>query len=455
MAIDRDNLKEIINGSFGQLLDSGAIEALTDLIDINWDAIQESVSEPIESLQFDTEYVPTEHSTGLLHWDDEAGTLELGLTGNEVKLQLGFENLVKGKNITGTNETNGKIAYISGASGANPEFSFADADTITTASAIGWFTEDINDNGNGYVTTEGLVRDIDTSGCDEGDILWLSSTPGEFTNIRPTAPVFNVVVGICLRSHENEGVIFARVDIVPRLRGLSDVYSPTEPNDGETLYWSDTNKRFQILPRVRYIEGTNLIQLGDIDGGNYLEINETGEVRLYGEATQWDDFSVPLNRSRQGVNSKPDYDTTNLGLLFPQNDTTEEVQFVAQMSHKKELGTNIHLHIHYIQSVATQPTFTVEFKFYNNGATVPTSWTTINTSDVGGSKGVFPYTSGSIMQIATFPAIAPPVDEDVSANLDVRVYRNDNDVTGDVLGKYIDFHYAIDSLGSNEEFVKY
>ena len=50
-----------------------------------------------------------------------------------------------------------------------------------------------------------------------------------------------------------------------------------------------------------------------------------------GNATTWDDFSVPLTRDKQGQSSKPDYDFTNLGLLFPQNDTAEIVYLVMQM----------------------------------------------------------------------------------------------------------------------------
>lgn len=168
--------------------------------------------------------------------------------------------------------------------------------------------------------------------------------------------------------------------------------------------------------------------------------------------TYWDDFSVPLTRDKQGQSSKPDYDFTNLGLLFPQNDDAEIVYLTFQMSHSKKLGSDIKFHVHYIQDGTTQPTFKIDYKFYNNGSTVPASWTTVSTAD--GSKGVFTYTSGDMLQIATFPAISAPTDENVSANLDLKFYRDDNDVTGDVLAKYIDFHYERDSFGSDEEFTK-
>jgi hypothetical protein len=193
---------------------------------------------------------------------------------------------------------------------------------------------------------------------------------------------------------------------------------------------------------------------GIVRRGQPLPIQKKGSgLVLQGTYTTWDDFSVPLTRDKQGQNEKPDYDFTNLGLLFPQNTASEIVYLVLQMPHRKRLGSSIQLHVHYIQSNATQPTFKADYKFYNNGAAVPGSFTTVSTAD--GNKGIFTYSSGSIMQIASFPPIVAPDSETVSANLDVKFYRDDNDLTGDCLAKYLDFHYEIDSFGSAGEFTKW
>jgi len=179
----------------------------------------------------------------------------------------------------------------------------------------------------------------------------------------------------------------------------------------------------------------------------YTPITQPARKRIH-----WDDFSIPLTRDKQGQSTKPDYDFTNLGLLFPQNDATEIVYLVFQMSHAKKFGTDIKLHLHYIQNSADKPTFKIEYKWYNNGDTVPGSWTTISTAD--GNKGVFTYSSGDMLQIGSFPAISPPAGENVSSNLDVKFYREDNDMSGDCLGKYIDFHFQKDKEGSREEYKK-
>jgi hypothetical protein len=166
----------------------------------------------------------------------------------------------------------------------------------------------------------------------------------------------------------------------------------------------------------------------------------------------WDDFSVPLTRDKQGANSKPDYDFTNCGLLFPNDDATEIVYLTFQMSHSKKLDTDIHLHVHYVQDEAGTPVFKIDYRWYNNGVAVPAGWTTISTGD--GSGPVFSYDSGAILQILPFPTISPPSNEAVSSNLDVRFYRDDAAVAGDVLAKYIDFHYVKDQLGSDDEYEK-
>lgn len=170
---------------------------------------------------------------------------------------------------------------------------------------------------------------------------------------------------------------------------------------------------------------------------------------------RYTDYSTSATASKLGILNKPDFDYVNLGLLFPADNTGEYVSTVLQMLHEKKLGSSIKLHVHYVQSEVEQPTFTAEYRYYNaNGVLVPASFITINTSDLGGLKGKYPYTSGSIMQYAEFPLIAAPVNEDLSANFEYRLYRNDNDFSNDVLVKFIDIHYIKDTAGSRSEFIK-
>lgn len=166
---------------------------------------------------------------------------------------------------------------------------------------------------------------------------------------------------------------------------------------------------------------------------------------------RWTDKSFALTRDRQGVAQKPDFDFTNLGLLFPQNDPSEKIFILDQMLHTKKLGTALRMHVHFVQDSADIPNFVCEYRYYNNGTAIP-GFTTLKTDD--GTGLLFPYTGTTIVNYLPFPEIPAPADENVSAVLDLILYRDDNRVTGDVLTKYVDYHFQVDADGSREEFVK-
>lgn len=199
----------------------------------------------IAHIDFDLDASPTIQE-GRMGWNPNDGTMDIGMPGGNVNLQVGQELLVRVKNESGAQINNGQLVYISGASGNNVLVSLADADNFLESFVLGMATEDIASNQFGFVTTQGIVRDVDTSGYSAGDVIWLSQTAGEFTSTRPTAPAFSVFVGYVINSNVNEGNVIIRPTLVPRLRGLSDVYSPTTPNDQDNLKWDATNSRWYV-----------------------------------------------------------------------------------------------------------------------------------------------------------------------------------------------------------------
>jgi hypothetical protein len=198
----------------------------------------------VGGLQLDLDADPP-HSEGLIHWNADDGTPEVGLPGGTVRLQMGQESVIRVKNVSGGELPNGTLVYVKSASGARPEVDKADPAAFETMGVLGMTTEAIASNQIGYVTSFGLVRDVDTDGTSEGDYLWLHTTAGEFSTTRPTAPNFQVFVGVVLRVHATEGVIFMRVVFVPRLAFLSDVYAPVLTN-GDYLRWNTANARWEV-----------------------------------------------------------------------------------------------------------------------------------------------------------------------------------------------------------------
>lgn len=172
-----------------------------------------------------------------LTWNDTDGTYEFVLKGGNVTLQIGQESNQRVLNHNlGYTLLNGKVCKVIGAQGnrAVVEYALADSDT-NSMTVLGVLTEDILNNQQGFITTEGLVRDIDTSAYPEGSVLWLSpTTPGSITATKPSAPNHLVMVGYCVRSHATVGSILVKIQNGYELDELHNVLITT-PSDGQVL----------------------------------------------------------------------------------------------------------------------------------------------------------------------------------------------------------------------------
>lgn len=193
--------------------------------------------EPTNSVAFDTTPDTSRAlAVGELRWNATDGTLEFKLKGGNVTLQIGQESPVLFRNTSASDIGDGTVVYVTGSTGnfltVEPAQSNTDASSEPT---IGVTTEPIAKNTEGFVTTFGLVRNIDTSMLTEGAAVWLSATTaGAMTATRPPAPAHAVFVGYCLRSHPNLGVVFVRPADGFELGELHDV-KITSPQDGQVL----------------------------------------------------------------------------------------------------------------------------------------------------------------------------------------------------------------------------
>lgn len=143
---------------------------------------------------------------GTMYWDATHVTPRVQLN-SSVTMEMGQELLVRARNNTGVEINDGQVVYINDAQGNNPTIALANADSISTSDVIGMATENIPQNGTGFVTAFGNVNGINTSGYNNGDALYLSATPGQLTNAIPSPPHNVVYVGKALNS-TNNGRIF-------------------------------------------------------------------------------------------------------------------------------------------------------------------------------------------------------------------------------------------------------
>jgi hypothetical protein len=215
--------------------------------------------------------VPT--TAGAMAWNDVDGTLDVRLKGGNVTLQVGQETIIRVVNKTDINllEANYQVVRVrtqaeGGAQGQRLAVKLAQANSKANHTGIlGLVTETINNNQEGFITTFGLVRNINTTGnlqgetWSDGTVLWLSETvPGGLTSIEPLS--HPVQMGYVVYAHQNNGKIFVSIEEgVDELGELHNV-SAQSPSNGDILqYVSSTGLWTKVAGVTTNIgEGTNL-----------------------------------------------------------------------------------------------------------------------------------------------------------------------------------------------------
>ena len=222
------------------------------------------------NVEFDNTPTNIPTTAGAMYWNDADGTADLILKGGNVKLQVGQESVIRVVNKTATNinllEANYQAVRVTGAQGQRLKVDLAQATTDNlSAETIGLVTETINNNQEGFITTSGLVRNINTTGSlqgetwADGDILYLSpTTAGRVTKVKPVAPNHLVIVGYVVHAHANNGSIFVKVDNGYELDELHNVKITTPENrdllayDSSDSIWKNSSFYNRSLGGVQF-----------------------------------------------------------------------------------------------------------------------------------------------------------------------------------------------------------
>ena len=102
----------------------------------------------------------------------------------------------------------GDVVYVSGVSGNTTTVGKAKADDTSKMPAFGMAIEDANANNNLQIVTFGNLTSIDTSNESVGEILYVSTTAGEYTTTAPSGESTQIQnIGKVLRSQQNNGSI--------------------------------------------------------------------------------------------------------------------------------------------------------------------------------------------------------------------------------------------------------
>jgi hypothetical protein len=286
------------------------------------------------NIEFDNTPTNIPTAAGSMVWNDTDGTVDLKLKGANVTLQIGQEQVIRVVNKTATNvnllEANYQAVRVTGAQGQRLKVDLAQATTDTlSAGTIGLVTETINNNQEGFITTSGLIRNIDTTGSlqsetwADGDILYLSPTvAGRVTKVKPVAPNHLVIVGYVVHAHATQGTIFVKVDNGYELNELHNVKITTAANGQALTYTSATNIwenktiiQDSITDGVTTVAPSQNSVFDALQFTRKLITNGTGSVTGTTSETILTSLTIPANTldSKCFIWSTMDYFKTNSG----------------------------------------------------------------------------------------------------------------------------------------------
>jgi hypothetical protein len=191
---------------------------------------------------------------GTMQWNSSDGTVDIGLKGGNVVLQVGQETVYEVRNETGSTILNGTALYANGVtagSGRITAGAYVADGSIRELRFLGLATEDISNGVNGFVTHFGYVRGLDTRGTssssisvgDEtwavGDILYVHPTvAGKLTNVKPQ---HEISVAIIITRHQSSGVLFVRPSSAGHLEDIHDVLITSKANNDGLFYEASTD----------------------------------------------------------------------------------------------------------------------------------------------------------------------------------------------------------------------
>jgi hypothetical protein len=232
--------------SSGSITHTGSINLLSSSISV------------VDYIDFNNTGIPVPPDLeGRIYWDEDNGTLSLGMHGGQVVQQVGLEEYFYIKNQSGVTIPNGSVVRAAGTLGASGrilgDLMIADG-SITYYFTLGIATEDIVNGDDGYVTQFGAVRGIDTTGTavseswNDGDVLWVSPTVlGGLTKFEPDSPNLKMQMAIVINAASN-GTLFVRPDLSSFLTDLHNVNDfTTTASFGDLLVksgstWIDTKQ---------------------------------------------------------------------------------------------------------------------------------------------------------------------------------------------------------------------
>ena len=207
---------EVRSIDYNDIIVPSASYALTSSYLLN-PTISGSISQ-VDYIDFNTGSAVPAWKSGRVFWDNTDGALSVYNAEQDITLQVGQENWTRIYNPLPTTVTNGTVVRLSGTHGDVPEIERAQSLSVSgsvnlTNQILGVATHDIEAGTFGYITTQGLVRGLNTNAFNDGDTLFVSTgSSGALQNTAPRAPFEIIPVGVCVKaSPGGSGIIYVAV----------------------------------------------------------------------------------------------------------------------------------------------------------------------------------------------------------------------------------------------------
>jgi hypothetical protein len=255
--------------------------------------IIQGVTMPFDSITFNTAKDGTV-GVGEVEYNDTQGSLIQGLKGGNVTNVIGQQLHQRVNNKTGAPLSKGDVVYLSGSQGNRITVAKALATSDpTSANTFGIVAEEILDNATGYVITEGLITNINTSSLTQDSAVYLSgTTAGALTSIKPQAPIHAVYMGVCVKTNAGSGSLLIKIRNGQELDELHDVQITSPVNNASLYYkssegiWRDTTASLLVSDTATML--TNYLRTGVAASTYQAKLNGTGFVKASGTTISYD-----------------------------------------------------------------------------------------------------------------------------------------------------------------------
>ena len=324
---DTASIQPINNQNAWVILDTINLKFYTfDFTSNAWNLVggASGLTMPFDSITFNTAKDGTV-GVGEVEYNDTQGSLIQGLKGGLVTNVIGQQLHQMVNNRTGATLTKGTAVYLSGSQGNRITVAkgLAVSDAFS-ANTFGIVAESIADNQSGYVITEGLIKNINTSALVEDSAVYLSPTvAGGLTSTKPQAPQHTVYIGVCVKSNAGSGELFVKIRNGQELDELHDVRI-TSPVDKASLYysgglWRDTTAALLVSDTASMLSNYATKAYADTTGRFYarqefrnvssstltwtqtdtLVVNDTTSLQVYrnGQILMPNQYTVPTKTS--------------------------------------------------------------------------------------------------------------------------------------------------------------